>query len=175
MNRALKSLGLWIVIQFQRWIDSIARIFLGIPNPKWSIILPDLYLGGQYKLKGVPVLISWGITAVVNMRTTSIHLSEDTISFKLLNLPTKDNTAPTQQQLQHGVTFIENEIRTGGKVYIHCRQGFGRGPTMVLAYLISQGMTLDHAVQLVKQVRSFIKPTKSQIEALMVFEENLAT
>ncbi|MBA3551153.1 dual specificity protein phosphatase family protein, partial [Patescibacteria group bacterium] len=58
----------------------------------------------------------------------------------------------------------------GGKVYIHCRFGEGRGPTMAIAYLISTGLTLEHAIELVKKVRIFIRPTVVQIEQLKKFE-----
>jgi dual specificity MAP kinase phosphatase len=113
----------------------------------------------------------WGVTAIVNMRTHSIHKDFKTVPLKILHLPTPDYYAPTQKQLEKGVKFIQNEVDEGGKVYIHCRQGEGRGPTMAIAYLISTGLTLEHAIQLVKKVRTFIHPTKDQLKALRNFEK----
>ncbi|HEX8018609.1 protein-tyrosine phosphatase family protein [Mucilaginibacter sp.] len=54
----------------------------------------------------------------------------------------------------------------GGTVYIHCRQGSGRGPTMAIAYLISTGLTYEDAFSLVKKVRTFINLCPGQLVRL---------
>jgi dual specificity MAP kinase phosphatase len=69
-----------------------------------------------------------------------------------------------------GADFVDNEIRSGGKVYIHCRQGLGRGPTMAIAYLLKAGATFEDAFHLVKKVRPFINPRPSQIARLKELE-----
>jgi dual specificity MAP kinase phosphatase len=83
-----------------------------------------------------------------------------------LHLPTKDNEAPSLHDLIKGTDFIVHEIAIGGKIYIHCRKGLGRGPTMAIAYLMRRGATLEDALSLIKKVRPFISPTVAQIGRL---------
>jgi protein-tyrosine phosphatase len=158
-----------INFQFQRFIDQSYRKLTGLPTLKRSAITAELYLGGQYNLKSMDRLKYLGVTGVVNMRTHSIHKTVPE-GIDILNLPTPDFHAPTMENLQKGVKFIKSEVDKGGKVYIHCRLGEGRGPTMALAYLISQGLTLDDAIALIKKVRIFISPSRVQIERLKEFE-----
>jgi protein-tyrosine phosphatase len=140
---------------------------------RYSQITPSIYLGGQYSLKSVKVLKKRGVTAVVNMRINSIHkiVDEDISWLKILHLPTVDLTAPSIDNLNKGIKFIQKELEVGGKVYVHCRQGEGRGPTMVLAYLISTGILLEDALAEVQKVRSFAKPTEEQMKQLRLLEK----
>jgi dual specificity MAP kinase phosphatase len=162
-----------IVIQMQRGYDHLYRYINGLPTMKYSQITPDLYLGGQYKIRAISILKKRGITAVVNMRMRSVHddAERDLSWLKILHLPTPDLTAPKMKDLQKGVAFIQKEIRNGGKVYVHCRAGEGRGPTMALSYLIAEGMTYVDALAEVQKVRTFAKPTPPQVQRLKEFEE----
>jgi protein-tyrosine phosphatase len=81
-------------------------------------------------------------------------------------LPVKDHTAPSQKQLILGVNFIENLIKNKIKVYVHCQRGHGRAPTLVAAYLISKGKTVEQAVESIKKKRPVVHPNKIQINAL---------
>jgi protein-tyrosine phosphatase len=166
----LKSHLLKIYIHFQRSFDHMWRRYTGLPQVSKSEITPLLYLGGQYSDLGLSKLKKLGITGIVNMRTEAVHPQKLIPFAKLLHLPTLDNHAPSIEQLEEGVTFIQKELDMGGKVYIHCRLGEGRGPTMVIAYLISIGMTFQDAFASVKKVRIFINPTKVQIKRLKEFE-----
>jgi dual specificity MAP kinase phosphatase len=114
-----------------------------------------------------------GITAVVNMRESQVHKPDQFKWLSVLNLPTKDWTPPSIENLQAGSKFIDRVIQNGGSVYIHCHQGLGRGPSMAIAYLMSTGMTFDDAFTEVKKVRPFIVPTRAQIERLKEFEKTL--
>jgi len=160
-------------IEIERWSDHLYRRKSGLPLMRRSIITPQLYLGGQYNLKGFSKLKELGVTAVVNMRTNSIHKDFNFKDFKYLHLPTPDLTAPSIESLKKGTKFIKSEIVKGGKVYIHCRGGEGRGPSMIIAYLMSTGLTYEDAFMQVKKVRVFIRPTKVQINRLKEFETQL--
>ena len=105
------------------------------------------------------------------MREHPIYNESKYEGFKYLHLPTPDNTAPTMMDLIKGADFADTEIKNGGKVYIHCRQGLGRGPTMAIAYLLKTGLTYEDAFNLVKKVRTFINPKQVQIVRLKELED----
>ena len=70
-----------------------------------------------------------------------------------------------------GVAFIGKEIEQHkGRVYIHCRAGCGRAPSMAAAYLISTGMTRKEALRFIKKARPFIDLNKFQLLRLDQFE-----
>lgn len=172
MSTQLKSWGVFLFLQYERLLDHGLRHILGKITPKKSMITPEVYLGGQYGPRGITQFRQVGITGIVNMRLEGIPHYLDTREFHTLHLPTKDRTAPTLSDLKKGIAFIQKEIHNGGKVYIHCQWGEGRGATMVLAYLISTGMTLPDALTLVSSIRT-IYPRKSQCEVLEHLEKEL--
>jgi len=160
-----------VIIEIERTFDHTYRRVTGLPQVRRSLITPNLYLGGQYNLEAFERLRHRGVTGIVNMRIHSIHKDISNLKdIRILNLPTPDLNAPTQADLKRGASFIKDEIQKGGKVYIHCRHGEGRGPTMAIAYLISSGLTYKDAFALVKKVRVFIRTTKVQMDALLEFE-----
>ncbi len=171
MLRKLKSLWIIAVIFIQKMFDIAYRLLIGVPRLKRSQITADLYLGGQYNLRGLQKLKKLGITAIVNMRETSIYQQAHYEGFAYLHLPTVDNTPPTLEDLTKGADFVDSHIKNKGKVYIHCRQGLGRGPSMAIAYLLKIGTTYEDAFALVKRVRTFINPRPAQIVRLKELEQ----
>jgi len=166
MLTKIKSFFTLLVLLFQYQYDNIYRLTTGMPRLKRCQITADLFLGSQYNLLGLRKLKALGITGIINMRMHSVYSEAQYEGFHYLHLPTPDNTPPPMDVLIRGADFADNEIKKGGKVYIHCRQGLGRGPTMTIAYLIKTGLTFDDAIARVKKVRSFINPRKSQLERL---------
>lgn len=90
-------------------------------------------------------------------------------------LPVVDHTAPTQEQLHVGVTMLETLVGLKKKVYVHCKNGHGRAPTLVAAYLIKQGKSIEEAEQFLKTKRSAVHIQDVQKEALKVFRQSLRT
>ncbi len=86
-------------------------------------------------------------------------------------LPVPDATAPSQDQLLQGVRAMKSLMDAGKKIYIHCMNGHGRGPTMVAAYLIHNGYTVDEAIELVQSKRRGAHILKGQKKALREFEQ----
>ncbi|WP_295651596.1 dual specificity protein phosphatase [uncultured Mucilaginibacter sp.] len=175
MRNKIKSIWLVCVILIQKVLDNIHRLIFGLPTLKRSQITADLFLGSQYNLIGLRKLKKLGVTAIVNMRIHSIYTHARYKGFKYLHLPTVDNTPPKLGDLIYGADFLFGEIKKGGKVYIHCRQGLGRGPTMTIAYLLKIGMTFSDAFALVKRVRPFIDPRPEQIAKLKELEAYYST
>jgi len=163
--------GPWIT--FLEGIDQIHRIITGAPTVRFSRITPQLYLGGQYRRYGWPVLVRRGITSVVNMRSEFSDRRSNITPQRYLHLPTVDNTPPSLEQLAQGVDFIRRQIAEGGSVYVHCWEGAGRGPTMVAAYLVSTGLSPAEAWACIRKVRPFIRPTEAQAAQVERFAAGL--
>lgn len=171
MIKKIKSLWVVLIIFWQKVIDVGYRYIRGIPPLRRSQITADLYLGGQYNLVGLGRLKALGITAIVNMRERSVYSEAQYAGFRYLHLPTVDNTPPKLEDLVRGANFVDHEIRVNkGKVYIHCRQGLGRGPSMAIAYLLKLGTTYDDAYGLVQKTRTFINPRPAQRQRLKELE-----
>ncbi|MCA9913710.1 MAG: dual specificity protein phosphatase family protein [Anaerolineae bacterium] len=155
-------------------VDRFVREYTGLPYERFSRITPQIYLGGQPQAARLKALAARGITAVVNMRSEYQYPQETQWgAMKYLHLPTTDHTAPTLDHLFEGVTFIEEQVAKGGKVYIHCWEGLGRGPSMTAAYFISQGLSLDEALAKIRRVRRFIHLTPEQLDQLKIFSKAL--
>lgn len=170
MLTKFKSLLITGIILSEKVYDNAHRFFAGLPTLKRSQITASLFLGSQYNLIGLRKLKALGVTAIINMRMHSVYSEARYEGFRYLHLPTPDNTAPSMDALIKGADFTDAEIKNGGKVYIHCRQGLGRGPTMTIAYLMKTGLTFDDAFALVKKVRPFIHPDPCQVERLTELE-----
>ena len=57
------------------------------------------------------------------------------------------------------------------KIYVHCKNGHGRAPTLVAAYFVTQGMSTDEAFAFIKKRRSTIHPNKQQVASVKEFEK----
>ena len=170
MLKKIRSVFIGIGLFFDFEYDNIHRFIAGMPQLKRSQITAHLFLGSQYNLLGLKKLKALGVTAIVNMRVHKTYGSAKHEGIKYLHLPTVDNTPPPLELLKKGADFIDEEIKHNGIVYVHCRQGLGRGPTMAMAYLIKIGMTYEDAYNMIKLVRVFINPRPGQIKRLKELE-----
>jgi predicted protein tyrosine phosphatase len=152
-------------------LDHAVRAVRGANIRRLCQITPELFVGGQYRRRGWPVMAGWGITAVVNMRVEFDDQAAGIAPPRYLHLPVEDDAAPTVEQLEAGVRFIADAVAEGGKVYVHCGAGVGRAATMAAAYLVSTGLTPAQAWERLRAVRPFIKPTPVQLAQLERFAE----
>lgn len=161
-----------LTAEMSRFFDHLYRRIVGISSTQFSRISPHLYLGGQYSKNGLSVLKWLGFTGIVSIRTKIEPglFSRDEIEFLQLRIP--DKNVPTAAQLNQFVTFIKKHKKSNGRVYVHCAVGEGRSPTLVTAYLMSTGLTLDESLHQIKSVRNFIRPTKVQMTFLERLNSN---
>ncbi len=152
------------------WLhDKLARRFGGFSPPRYSQVRPQLFVGGQHHRRGLSKMRDLGIQAVVNMRAESDDAQRGVALDQYLWLAIPDDYAPAPEDLARGAAFITAQIAAGRGVYIHCAAGVGRAPTIAAAYLVSTGLSPDAAWETIRRVRSFIRPTPPQIEAIARF------
>ncbi len=135
-----------------------------------SQITPGIYIGPQYYRVGKANLEERGITYSIDMRVEFERSGPDFGLENHLDLPVEDDEAPTFDQFLQGMNFIETAASQGAKIYVHCAGGIGRSPTLVAAYFIRKDMTLDEALDKIRQARPIISPSPKQLKGLEEFE-----
>lgn len=166
----LSKLDITIQRMWFNAFEQVRNTFAGAPLYRYSQVVPRLYVGGALRYKAIKEFRSWGVKAVVNMRTsTDPDFGEE---IEILHLPTTDMHAPSIDSLQKGVDFIRKHVKAGDAVYVHCRHGRGRGPSMAAAYLIAEhGMTTKQAIDHLITVRPMTDILKNQKKRLKEFEK----
>jgi len=87
-------------------------------------------------------------------------------------LPVTDGYSPTQLQFDIGTSIINDSIADGKKVYVHCKNGHGRSPSMIAAYFVKyKGYKLENAIELIKELRPESHIEETQISELKEFEK----
>ncbi|MBI2462761.1 MAG: dual specificity protein phosphatase family protein [Candidatus Spechtbacteria bacterium] len=87
-------------------------------------------------------------------------------------IPVPNHEAPTKDQLEFGVSVLEKIVEMKKRVYVHCKNGHGRAPTLVAAYFIKQGKFVDEAIEFIKSKRTSIHINDSQKKALEDYAKN---
>lgn len=161
-EQGLRTTGLWFT-------ERTARIIVGVSPARTSRILPNLYVGGQYKRRGLKLMAKRGISACIDLRREYGDVEHGLDLERQLSIPTDDDASPTADELQHAAEFISACLAEGRGVYIHCANGVGRAPTAAAAYLITTGLSSAEAWAKIKAARPFIRPTKIQREQIEQF------
>ena len=72
-------------------------------------------------------------------------------------------------KLQKVTRVMQDLDIDGGKVFVHCREGVGRAPTVAAAFLVSQGVPLEQALAQVRKGRDIAALNSLQYESLLAF------
>lgn len=135
----------------------------------YSEITPYILLGTNLCCSGHgSKLKELGVDCDISLEHEQVEVPEGIGSFHWI--PVEDHGAPTINQLLLGTTILEEAEDNKIHTYVHCRNGHGRSPTLVVAYLMKKGMSLEKAHGVVKEKRPEIALTENQIVRLQEFE-----
>lgn len=130
----------------------------------------DLCEGMSCPIHG-PEFEKLGILVEINLSVEKKETPPDGIDLYAW-IPVADKHAPSQGQLDMGTSIIDEAIRNGKNIYVHCKNGHGRSPTMVAAYMIRfQAKKIDEAVAEILHHRMEVHLEFEQREALAMFME----
>ncbi len=173
------------------WRRLAARL-LFVPTLAWNVLLgrvlhvrrwwdeiDDHVVMGAFPFSfDVPKMKRAGIGAVVN---TCEEYAGPVAAYRQagieqLRIPTVDFTAPSLENVEKSVAFMQRQIAQGHGVYVHCKAGRARSGTVVLCYLIAaKGMTPDQAQQRILERRSHAHPHLADRAVVQQFWQRHAT
>jgi|BEDMetMinimDraft_2_1075160.scaffolds.fasta_scaffold01082_5 protein-tyrosine phosphatase len=93
---------------------------------------------------------------------------------ELLHSPIKNYNAPTIEQVEFILNWINQKLREGKRVMVHCRGGQGRTGTIIASYLMHEyGYTAEEAINFVRSLRPGSIENYSQVRFLRFYENYL--
>jgi len=113
-----------------------------------------------------------GITADISLEASRLDAPFGVDFYIWMSV--QNHMAPKHDQLEFGVSVLEKLVSMGRKVYVHCKNGHGRAPTLVSAYIIKKGKTPAEAEALIKSKRPTMHLNNIQRQALFAFAKAMA-
>jgi len=141
---------------------------LPIPESYW--VEEDRLLAGEYPgsynletaRRRIRLFLEGGLTTFIDLTQPHEHVSyegilkeeaglhEIDVSYHRLAIP--DHSIPSVERMNSTLDVMDEAIKNGGKVYVHCWGGIGRTGVTVGCYLVRHGMDGEQAVEQVNRL-----------------------
>eukprot|EP00467_Chlorarachnion_reptans_P015656 CAMPEP_0114537794 /NCGR_PEP_ID=MMETSP0109-20121206/29771_1 /TAXON_ID=29199 /ORGANISM="Chlorarachnion reptans, Strain CCCM449" /LENGTH=399 /DNA_ID=CAMNT_0001721713 /DNA_START=1 /DNA_END=1200 /DNA_ORIENTATION=- len=132
------------VLEGQLWLGNLAQA----RKKAWLL---------EKKITHVCAVTQWGKGAI---------FFEDDFEYFTIHIEDKPG-CDLLKYLEKAVSFIENAIDGGGRVYVHCNQGRSRSGTVVVALFIKRfGLDVATALSRVREKRSVVCPNEGFMKQL---------
>ncbi len=130
----------------------------------------NLFLACRLFGKDVETLHEYGVNAILDVTAEFDGLDWTAYQWDCayLNIPVLDHTSPTGEQLNTALNWIDQQIRDGKKVVVHCALGRGRSVLTMAAYLLARDNTLSvlDALNKIQSIRATARLNKRQLRSL---------
>jgi len=137
-----------------------------------SKIVDNIYIGPAADNKKILSKIKeTNINCIIDLREKH-EIKDDAMLKKITrgcyyNVPVRDDSIPSGEELDRIIMIIDNLLKMNKKIYINCRLGRGRSPTILIAYMISKlKIPLNYVYPLLLFKRPAIRPSREQVEFL---------
>ena len=131
------------------WTVILSRV-LNLRN-WWDEIDDCIVLGAIPFSSDVSSLKKLGVRCIINLCAESegpVHLYKKH-NIDYFALPTPDFTCPSIENIEKGVSIIEQYKDKDVKIYVHCKAGRGRSATIVFCWLVcTRKYSLEDAMEL---------------------------
>ena len=159
-------------------VPEVSQLWWVIPGALAGMPMPFVHAERRLNMSSplaaydddLPALYAAGVSAVVcllDIPSDAAVYESAGLAFKCLPVP--DGGAPTVQQAQEFVAFVDRQLAEHHPVAVHCQAGIGRTGTMLAIYLISQGDSAEVAIQRVRAAKNSAVETPRQIQFLEQF------
>jgi predicted protein tyrosine phosphatase len=150
----------------------LSRLYYRRQCSAWDQLTPHVWIGGVLSRREASAAVHEGVTAVHDL-TAEFSEAKPLRHLNYQNIPILDLTAPTSDQLEEMVRFIERESASG-IVYVHCKIGFSRTAAAAAAYLFRSGLagSMSEAIAWVRRVRPGVVMRPEILDALRAFAAN---
>lgn len=142
-------------------------------------IVPDrLYLSGVVEANNQELLRQSGITHVINLSGHDIVYpsSVDGIMTVMIDDHPFARLDVITHYFQLTNRFIDEALQNPqGRVLIHCFAGISRSVTVLVAYLMNQGLCLEEALQQVRQRRPMAQPNPGFLAQLLQIQHGICS
>ncbi|XP_071399320.1 dual specificity protein phosphatase 3 isoform X2 [Centroberyx affinis] len=157
--------------------------FYSLPTQHFNEVFPRIYVGNAFVAQNVMRLQKLGVTHILNAAegNSFMHVNTNAEFYTGTGITYHGIQANDTEQFnlsayfEEGADFIDKALaHNNGKVYVHCREGYSRSPTMVVAYLmLRHKMDARVAVATVRHKRE-IGPNDGFLRQLCQLNEKLA-
>lgn len=122
-------------------------------------------------------LVSRGIRSIVTVREVALP-SEwfDGRDMTYLHLKVEDFGAPSIEELDESITFIDEQLKLGRPVMVHCAAGKGRTGTVLAAFLVkNESVSAEQAIEKLRSLRPGSVQSIVQETAVSMYEKFLSS
>lgn len=144
------------------WVIDEQLAGMPIPGSGNSLDEDIAFLAGQ----GINLLVS------LTTETPGFSLLAES-GIESLHLPIPDFHPPTLEQQIDFVERASTQMRSGGRVGVHCTAGMGRSGTMLATYLVFTGSKPREAIAAVRKLRPGSIETAAQEASIRAYWEYL--
>ncbi len=132
-----------------------------------------LYIGGEFSAAQWRQMHALGVRAVLSLQAEREDAFDGTPPTHVLRLQVPDFHPPTIEQLREAVAFIRAAHDADMPVLIHCHAGVGRASLTTAAFLMTHGLSADHAFAHIKRHRPIVAMNVRQRARLLEWEQVL--
>ncbi|XP_029542447.1 dual specificity protein phosphatase 3-like [Oncorhynchus nerka] len=173
-------------VSVQQLNDLCANVdgYYSMPTHHVDEVFPRIYVGNAIVAMNTMRLKKLGITHILNAAEGNSFMHVNTnaefyagtgITYHGMGASDTDHF-DLSIYFEEGANFIEKALAHNdgkGKVYVHCREGYSRSPTLVIAYLmLRHRMDIRSALSMVRQKRE-IGPNDGFLRQLCRLNETL--
>ena len=130
----------------------------------------QLYLACRLSGNDIETLTEFGVDAILDVTAEFDGLDWTAYQWdcQYLNIPVLDHTSPSPEQLNSAINWIDQQLKNGHKVVVHCALGRGRSVLVMAAYLLARDETLSviDALNRIQSVRETARLNKRQLHSL---------